>query len=391
MQMNRMGSVYGQFVVGIIFLLAGCTSQPGEYRYAVPPQADDGWEVASLQAEGMDPAPLEQMMDVMTGTEGHNIHAILIFRNGKLLFEEYFEGYLYSSDPPGSNGDFIRYDSETDHYLASVSKSITSVVFGAAVKEGLIEGVDQKVVDMLSGYEEILTGEKAEITLEHMLNMASGLPWDETSASYGDPANDVTALFLSADPIEHILSGEMVASPGETFLYNSGTTNVLGAVVQKAAGMSLLDFGNQMLLDPLNIQGGVWQRIAGGYYFASGGIFLRPRELAKIGFLFLNDGYWGDHQVITREWIDASTQEHIATGGKILSWAHAYGYQWWHTDFHVSGEVYPCFHAAGWGDQYMFIFPDLDLITVINGGNYSSSGSFSIPFLMEEFILASVQ
>ena len=391
MQMNRMGSVYGLCVVGIIFLLAGCASQQGEYRYAVPPQADDGWEVASLQAEGMDPAPLEQMMDVMTGTEGHNIHGILIFRNGKLLFEEYFEGYLYSSDPPGSNGDFIQYDSETDHYLASVSKSITSVVFGAAVKEGLIESVDQKVVDMLSEYEEILTGEKAEITLEHMLNMASGLPWDETSASYGDPANDVTALFLSADPIEHILSGEMVASPGETFLYNSGTTNVLGAVVQKAAGMSLLDFGNQMLFDPLNIQGGVWQRIAGGHYFASGGIFLRPRELAKIGFLFLNDGYWGDHQVITREWIDASTQEHIVTGGKTLSWAHAYGYQWWHTDFHVSGEVYPCFHAAGWGDQYMFIFPDLDLITVINGGNYSSSGSLSILFLMEEFILASVQ
>jgi len=391
MQVNGIGRTRCWAVVVLIFGLGGCISQTGTYHYAVPVGADDGWEVASLRDEAMDPAPLEQMMGVMARTEGHNIHAVLIFRNGKLVFEEYFEGYLYSSNPPGSDGDLVRYDRETDHYLASVSKSITSVILGAAVKEGLLDGVDQRVVDLLPRYEEILTGAKAQITLEHMLNMASGLPWDESSAPYGDPANDVTALFSSADPIEHILSKELIASPGEAFLYNSGTTNVLGAVIQEVAGMSLLDYGNQVLFDPLNIQGGAWQRIAGGYYFASGGVFLRPRELAKIGFLFLNDGYWGDHQVITREWIRASSQEHITTEGRTLPWAHAYGYQWWHTDFQVSGETYSAIHAAGWGDQYMFIFPELDLITVINGGNYLSSGSLSVPYLMEEFILASVR
>ncbi len=136
-------------------------------------------------------------------------------------------------------------------------------------------------------YEHILVGEKADITLEHLLCMSSGLHWDEWSTSYEDPANDVVALFHEDDPIEYILSKPMTNSPGDEFHYNSGGTNVLGAVIEKETGMSLLDFANEYLFEPLNIQGGLWEQMAGGYYFASGGIYLRPRELTKIGYLFL--------------------------------------------------------------------------------------------------------
>ena len=362
-----------------------------DYQYNIPELSNDGWEVGSTNEVGINTDVISNMMNFINNSSGHNIHNILIFKDNKLVFEEYFEGYLYSGNPPGSNGEFILYHKETDHYLASVSKTITSVLFGAAIKEGFIDdNINTKVIDLLPEYEDILTGAKADITLKDVLTMSSGLAWDESSYSYGDTLNDVTALFYSEDPIEYILSRPLLYSPGSEFLYNSGGTNVLGAIIQKYAEMSLLDFGNEYLFDPLNIQGGLWQRMGNDYFFASGGIFLRPRELAKIGYLFLNDGYWGDHQVISEEWIMESVIEHIETKGKTLPSAHAYGYQWWHQNFQLSGWTYSTFFAAGWGGQYMFVFPDQEMIVVFNGGNYLSNGSISPFSLVENYILESL-
>ncbi len=344
-----------------------------------------------MDKEGLDPVPLEDMMNELDRYYDPLVHSILLFRGGNLVFEEYFEGYLYSMDPPGSNGDHIMYTRETDHFLASVSKSITSVIFGAAVKAGFIGSLDQKLVEVLPEYADILTGEKAGITLEHLLSMSSGLEWDEDSSPYGDPANHVTGLFNSEDPIEFALSLDMVSEPGEEFLYNSGSTNVLGAVVQKVTGKSLLEYGNEVLFDPLGISGGSWEQLPGGYYFASGGIYLRPRELAKIGYLFLNDGYWGGEQVLTVDWIEESVKAQISTGGLTLPMANEYGYQWWKMDFNSGGKVYPCFFAAGWGGQYMFIFPDQDMIVLFNGGKFLKSGPVSFFSLVENYILPSLQ
>jgi CubicO group peptidase (beta-lactamase class C family) len=314
-----------------------------------------------------------------------------MFKDEKLVFEEYFEGYLYSSDPPGSNGDYIQYNRETDHYLASVSKTITSVIFGAAIKEGFIENINSKVVNFFPEYEHILTDAKADITLQNLLTMSSGLSWDESSSSYEDPSNDVVQLFHSEDPIEYILSLPLIDPPGTQFLYNSGNTNVLGAVIEKCTGKSLLDFANEYLFIPLNVEGGVWQRLPGGYFFASGGLFLRPRELGKIGQLFLNNGYWGDHQVISKEWIAESVYEHINTQGRTLPQADSYGYQWWIMDFHANNRTYSSFLAAGWGDQYMFVFPEEEMIIVFNCGNFLSFGGISPFSLVENYILEFIQ
>jgi len=373
--------------LGTVLFLGSCNDddEPG-YSYEIPPKTSDGWEVCYSNDVGLDSAQLIEMVDYLASRYVHQIHSIVIEKNDKLVFEKYFEGYLYSNDPPGSDGDFILYDRETDHYLASVSKSVTSVIFGAAVKAGFITNVDTLLVDVLPQYEHILVGEKAEITLEHLLCMSSGLQWDEWSSSYEDPANDVVALFHEDDPIAYILSKHMTNSPGDEFHYNSGGTNVLGAVIEKETGMGLLDFANEYLFDPLNVQGGLWEKMAGGYYFASGGIYLRPRELTKIGYLFINDGYWGDKQIITKEWISESSLAHIQTDD-LIPQSDSYGYQWWIMDFHANDRTYECFFAAGWGDQFMFIFPDQEMIITINSGNYAGTVNMSIFAFVEHYIL----
>lgn len=375
----------------LVQALFSCTrNDPDAYHYNMPVSTSDGWSVGDAEKNGLSIAVLSDMMDYLRNSDGHNIHSILLFRNGTLVFEEYFAGYLYSGDPPGSDGDFIQYDRETDHFLASVSKTITSVIFGIAVTEGFITDLDEKIIDIFPQYSDILTGEKADITVRHLLTMSSGLAWDESSTPYGDPSNDVTKLFTSADPLREVLSNTLLTTPGQVFLYNSGGTNVLGAIIEKYTAMSLLDFGNNYLFDPLNVSGGLWQKMGGDLYFASGGVFLRPRELAKIGYLFINDGYWKDKQLVSKDWIDDSTTGHILTQGRTIPAARAYGYQWWIIDFHANSKTYPCFMAAGWGGQYMLVFPDQEMIVVFNGGNYLRSGSVSPFDLVEDYILRAV-
>jgi CubicO group peptidase (beta-lactamase class C family) len=373
--------------LGAVLFLGSCNDddEPG-YSYEIPPKTSDGWEVCSSNEVGLDSVQLIEMVDYLASRYVHQIHSIVIVKNDKLVFEKYFEGYLYSNDPPGSNGDYILYDRETDHFLASVSKSVTSVIFGAAVKAGFIAKADTLLVDVLPDYEYILVGEKADITLEHLLCMSSGLYWDEWSTSYEDPANDVVAMFHADDPIEYILSKPMTSSSGDEFHYNSGGTNVLGAVIEKETGMSLLDFANEYLFDPLNVQGGLWEKMASGYYFASGGIYLRPRELTKIGYLFLNEGSWDNSQIITKEWISESIAPHIQTDD-LIPQSDSYGYQWWIMDFHANNQSYECFFAAGWGDQFMFIFPNLEMIITINSGNFAGAVNMSIIGFVEKYIL----
>ena len=124
----------------------------------------------------------------------------------------------------------------------------------------------------------------------------------------------------------------------------------------------------------------------GGYYFASGGIYLRPRELTKIGYLFLNEGSWDNSQIITREWISESITPHIQTDD-LIPRSDSYGYQWWIMDFFANNQTYECFFAAGAGDQYMFIFPDQEMIITINSGNFAGDAKMSIFGFVENRIL----
>jgi CubicO group peptidase (beta-lactamase class C family) len=130
-----------------------------------------------------------------------------------------------------------------------------------------------------------------------------------------------------------------------------------------------------------------WEKIAAGYYFASGGIYLRPRELTKIGYLLLNEGSWDNSQIITKEWISESIAPHIQTDD-LIPQSESYGYQWWIKDFHANNQTYECFFAAGWGDQFMFIFPDPEMIITINSGNFAGTSKMSIFKFVENHILS---
>jgi len=385
--------------ITLIALTTSCKktadSIPDGYKYSIPQVYADGLQTASLESVGMSAGPIEEMMDYLKSESlktpsGHTIHNILIVRDNKLVFEEYFKGFKFVITAADFNGEVMDYTRTTDHYMASVSKSVTSVVFGIAVKEGYFNDLNKKIIDYLPQYSNILTGQKADITLQHLLTMTCGLAFDESTYNYGDLRNELRQALSASDPLLYILSKPLESTPGTHFHYSSGSGLLLAAILEKVTGMKFLDYANAKLFDPLRSEGGTWSSTTSGLIFASGGLSFKARELTKIGLLFLNAGQWEGKQIITPAWIALTQQTQVTTTGNYLP-NSLYSYQWWTTSFTVKGVSRKCFYACGWGGQYMFIIPDLNLIIEMNAGNYLGTDRVSQVDLVTGYILRAIK
>ncbi len=375
--MKRPGEVVsGLVVLMVILILASCEaavwpiSPASGYSYQTPEQVDDGWETASLSDVGIRAGPLVQLMDDLLRREDHYYHSILIVKDGKLVFEEYFSG----EDVDFSRYDFARaapvdFDRDTTHCQASVTKSVTSILVGIAIDKGFIQGVDERLISFFPEYADLSDRYKDQITIAHMLAMATGIPWDE-SYPYADPRNDLNRMWHHREPVRAVLEMAVVAEPGTTFLYNSGTTNLLGEIVRRTSGLSLVDFAEQYLFAPLGITSYQWVGFEHDpeMAFASSGLYLRPRDMAKIGQLVLQEGVWNGRQVVSSEWIKASVEESAPISTQMRQWFHTsgYGYLWWLEEY-PSGSI-EAYSARGHGLQFIVVLPKVNMVVVFTGG-----------------------
>jgi CubicO group peptidase (beta-lactamase class C family) len=337
------------------------------YVYAVPERTGDGWETASLADVGLSESRLGRLIDLIRTGVYPRVHALLIVRDGRLVLEEYFNGLDFEAAVGDSIvGTWTAFDRDTPHNLASVTKSVTSTLVGIAIDRGLIASVDTAAYDFFPEHADLRDARKDSITLRHLLTMTSGLDWDEASHPYGDPRNDINALFSQSDPIRYILAKPAVDPPGTRWIYDGGGTNILGDVVRRTSGMSLEQFADTHLFGPLGIAQRAWVRLAPPVTYASGDLRLRPRDMAKLGQLFLDGGVWNGARIVSAEWVAEATTRMAETWNP--GWG--YGYQWWIYEFDVDGLRYPSFGARGWGGQLITVLPEQRLVVVQTGGNY---------------------
>jgi CubicO group peptidase (beta-lactamase class C family) len=353
--------LYNQFIAG----------SQGGYSYRVPEQTDDGWETASLTDVGMDEATITDSMNALSSLDEHPLHGIVVIKDGRLVLEEYFSGEDLDLTE-GLNFGNKDFDSNTLHCQASASKSVTSILLGIAIDQGLVRGVNETMVSFFPEHSDLEDGDKDGITLGQMLSMSSGIPWDE-GYPYTDPRNDLNQMFYGEDPVRYVLEKPVVAPPGSEFIYNSGTTNLLGEVVRRSTGLTLLEFARQHLFAPLGIEYADWIPFpnAPDMAVASSTLYLRPRDMAKIGQLYLQGGAWKGERIVSEGWVTESARESIRvppSSSPIAGLIHGYGYQWWRGTF-SNGDTETYF-AAGWGGQFIFVLPDLDMVVVLTGGQF---------------------
>jgi len=355
-------------------------------HYEIPELTDDGWETASLASVGMNEIPLLNLLDELNETNDHNIHSLIIIKSGKLVFEEYFLGDKFNlARYTGETG----FDRDDTHNLCSATKSFTSALIGIAIDKGYIQSVNQKVFDFFPEYSSILNTfpEKSNLTIDHLLTMKSGIEWDDETYPYDDPRNDLGQMFNSRDPILYILQKPLVESPGTFFAYRNCNTNVLGEIVSKASGERLDVFSENYLFSKLGITQFEWQMINSNVVFSSGDLRLRPRDMAKFGYLFLNNGKWKGAQIISQQWITTSIDKNVFLDNYWFD-SDGYGYQWWLWD-NVQGIEFNAFAASGWGGQWIIVSPDFDLVFVTTGGNYYSE-KIPIQTLLVKYIIPAI-
>mgnify|MGYP001817960322 CR=1 FL=1 len=355
----------------------------------VPEQIDDGWQTASVADVGINPVWMTKMLEsIYRGEQSEEtfalpaarskylgIHNILIVKDGRLVFEEYF----YHRSPYGG------------HVVASVTKSFTSLLVGLAIEHGYLEGVDEKIVTFFPEYLPLQGADEQveSLTIEHLLTMRHGWEcddWDPASRTYYENDHPLDR----SDLVESILYFPMESSPGTSFSYCTSGTYVLNAMLTKVTGMELSNFAEQYLFEPLGIESATWIPFSGGWAEIGGVQSMRPRDLAKIGLLVLQNGNWNGEQIISEDWIRLSTQEHVSLDpGQQPSWGRGYGYLWRLGDVRVIGSGVRSVYALGGWQQVIAVFPGLDMVVVINGGDDESYGGL-VYEIMENFVLPAV-
>ncbi|RGB68270.1 class C beta-lactamase-related serine hydrolase [Harryflintia acetispora] len=324
------------------------------------PEADNSWQLDAPQSHGMDPALFEQLHAALAGSQ---IYAMVTAKDGVLIDEYYQEGY----------------DESSVFALHSCSKSFTGALVGIAIEQGYFGGVDDLLSDYLPQVDSLEEG-KRQLTLRHLLTHTSGLEWYEWGGGYSNWRE-----FQSAENwVEYILGRSLVAQPGTLFNYSTGNTHLLSAALTAATGMDELQYAEENLFGPLGMESVEWGRDPQGICDGGNGISMSARDAARFGQLYLQGGSWQGQQLVPANWVEASTSvQNPGPGGR----TGQYGYQWWINSF--GAKNYDTYFAFGAWGQYIFVVPELDLVTVITS-NYPSDSYAPWPYFTD-YVLAAYQ
>ena len=267
----------------------------------------------------------------------HELHSVMLLRHGYVIAEGWWSPYR-REDP---------------HMLFSLSKSFTSTAVGLAAAEGRFS-VDDPVVSFFPDEAPAKPGEHlAAMRVRHLLSMSTGHDIDTMPPMIGQPDGNWIKGFFAV-PVEH--------QPGTHFLYNTGATYMLSAIIQKTTGQKLVDYLRPRLFDPLGIDQAVWEESPQGINTGGFGLSITTESIARFGQLYLQNGNWQGKQIIPEAWIAEATRSQISNGTDPNSeWAQGYGYQFWR-----------CRHNAYRGDgafgQYCIIMPEQDAVIAITAG-----------------------
>lgn len=334
------------------------------YNYSPPVLENDQWSVSSLQRQRVDQSFLDSLTRLVMAERYPDVHGILIARNDSLIYEEYF--YTFHSK-------FVQ-------NIQSVTKSFVSALTGIALAKGEIKSVNDPLCRYLPNYKELVcNNQNKSITLHQVLSMSTGLEWDEATYDYGDPRNSLSTP--PGDPLQHLFKQKRSLNP--EFAYNSLNHSTMNAVLKTVTHLDNPTEMKSRLLAPLAIE---------NYYLGKeehgiiGDIDLRPRDMMKLGQLYLRNGKWQGREVVPQWWVTESTSPKIDAQPEL-----GYGYFWWTRNFKWKSKTVKAFFAWGYGGQYIFVVPELELVVAMTGSHWTTDPKNHAMEMMKNFIVAACE
>ena len=324
----------------IVFSFASCMkNEPLKRPYTgfTPTQLDDGWVISSPSHENMDSLKLDEVYRYFYRDDQFLLgRSITIIRNGKIVAEAYSR----------EQNDIYQIQN-----IKSATKSFTGILACIALQKGILDSVKQKLSDIYPEYF-INHQDKKEITIEDALTMRSGL--------VGNNKNDGYKFFMTDNTVEFALSSPLRYPIGSTFFYVDVNPQLVSYAIQRKYGKPMSDFAKEFLFDPLSIEDWYWQAGNDGVTYGASNLNLKPRDMAKFGQMLLQNGKWGNHQVIDSAWLSEAIKKHV----DYQSWG--YGYYIW---LNLVDKIY---YAAGHGGQIIMVAPEKNLVVVVTAWPYVS-------------------
>lgn len=300
-----------------------------------------------------------------------NTHAVLVSKNGRLIYEKYFDGYTEN----------------IPHDMRSASKSISSAIVGIALDKALFKSVNQSIFDFLAHkYQVQKDSLKSKITIQSLLTMSSGLD----AIDYGSNANPKSPATeenfqRTKDWISSIFSAAMINQPNTKANYGSANPYLLGIAMDSILTEPLALFMDENLFQKLGVSNYIIQADLNGNPYFGGGMYLTPKDMLKFGELYLNEGQWNSKRILSKSWVkDSFANYRVLENTKDKN---GYGYLWWHHTYEVNGKSIASIEARGAGGQYIFVIPSLKTVVVITSGNFRNGKTQQPEIILKNYIL----
>lgn len=313
------------------------------YTGYTPEEIDDSWIIADPDSEHMDSRIVDQVyQDFFNENRYPTAQSLLIIRHGKLVAEAYCK----------DQGDLF-----SPHNIKSATKSITSILTGIMLDRSEIESLDSRLYDYLPEYFDADI-RKWNITIRQVLTMETGLDYD-------DDIHTREMLYKDGSSLKYVLEKDLVFDPGEDWYYGDGNPQLISGLIQKVTGKTESEFAEEYLFGPLGITNYLWESTHDGLSLGSIGLWLTPRDMAKIGVLMANKGMWNGSRVVSESWVMESTRKQSLYSN--------YGYYWYPIEDKA-------FYAEGHGGQLIWVYPEYELVVVITSYPYAKSWNLSEPY-----------
>lgn len=349
-------------------ILQGCGGgSNGSEPVKVAPNPSEIWTMAAPAEVGLNAELLTKAVSELPGPDQHRLASMIVMRKGRPVLEQYWNGY----------------DKDTMHDMRSATKSITSLLVGTAIDKGILASADDPIKTHLESAYRGAPALGHGIALKDLLTMSSGLNCNDRD--FTSPGNE-EKMYPKPDWVSFFVNLPPDAVPGTGARYCTAGVVTLGRIVSESSKMTIPDYASKHLFAPLGITNMRWASFDNGRQTDTGGhLYMRPRDMARIGQLILQGGKWNGSEVVSQGWIAKSTAAlTIIDGNK------PYGYLWWVGKFKVNSTTYTANMALGNGGQYIIVIPELEMVVVFTGENYNTPAQR--PFdLLVQYILPAVR
>lgn len=331
-------------IVFSVLICIGCQNENGN-TIQVPIDIDDGIKVSTPAKHGFNMELLSELNADLYNEKYGNIHSLLIMNDDEIIFEQYYR--------EGNRNEI--------HFIASVTKSFTSLLTGIAIEKGYIDSINQPFLDYFPNYKATERDErKHQVTIEHLLTMTSGFDWDEETLPYSNPNNDGVRMDQMDNWLDASLRLKMDTIPGTKYVYCGPNDIILGEIIRNTSKKNIAEFAEEHLFKPLGINEYIWKS-KNGIYETGGGLFIKSRDLLKFSHLYLNKGVFDNISIVSKDWIDLTFTPRIEIASPFYM-----GYHW---KIGKPEDELLVYHMNGNGGQIVSIVPALNMIIVMTADN----------------------